>query len=70
MVRPPRPLERQREQDQGGEILDRAVSRFPDNAKVFVKRGQAMLSDPTTARDALADFSKALQLSPDLWQAR
>jgi tetratricopeptide (TPR) repeat protein len=54
------------------EMLDRAVQRFPSDATVFMRRGQAMVEssqDPVVLRDAIADFSKALQLNPALWQA-
>ncbi|MBS0195795.1 MAG: tetratricopeptide repeat protein [Planctomycetes bacterium] len=50
------------------ELLDLAVAKFPGDATVFIKRGQAMLADPKFARDAIADFTKAIQLRPDLWQ--
>ncbi|MBL9002278.1 MAG: tetratricopeptide repeat protein [Phycisphaerae bacterium] len=51
------------------EILDRAVARFPGEAMVFLKRGQTMMSDPKTARDAISDFGRALSIRPDMWQA-
>jgi tetratricopeptide (TPR) repeat protein len=51
------------------DILDRAVAKFPSDAMVFLKRGQSMLGDSKTARDAISDFNKALQLNPTLWQA-
>jgi tetratricopeptide (TPR) repeat protein len=51
------------------DMLDRAVTRFPDNPLVFFKRGQALASDARTAREAISDFNKAVQLRPDMWQA-
>lgn len=45
-------------------ILDRAVSRFPNEYAVFVKRGQFFIGDETTLRDAVADLTKAIQLNP------
>lgn len=51
------------------DTLDRAVARFPTDAMVFLKRGQSLMGDPKSARDAISDFNKALQLNPNLWQA-
>jgi tetratricopeptide (TPR) repeat protein len=51
------------------DMLDRAVTRFPDNPLVFFKRGQALAADARTAREAISDFNKAVQLRPDMWQA-
>lgn len=54
------------------ELLDRAVQKFPNDANVFFRRGQAMVessTDPVVLRDAIADFTKAIQLNPSLWQA-
>ena len=51
------------------DLLDRAVTRFPKNALVFMKRGQALAGDVRTAREAISDFNKAIQLSPTMWQA-
>ena len=50
-------------------MLDSAVSRFQNEPSVFIKRGQYLLNDPKRARDALADFSAAIRLRPDNWQA-
>ncbi len=49
--------------------LDRAVVRFPNDARVFFKRGQLLMSQDRKSRDALADFSRAIQLQPNFWQA-
>ncbi len=51
------------------EALDKAVVRFPNDARVFFKRGQLLLAQDPKSRDALADFSRAIQLQPSLWQA-
>lgn len=53
-------------------VLDEAVARFPNETNVFLRRGQAMLEsadDKASWRDAVADFTKALQLTPNSWQA-
>ncbi|MDI1288524.1 MAG: tetratricopeptide repeat protein [bacterium] len=50
-------------------LLDSAVARFQTEPSVFMKRGQFLLGDPKRARDALADFSAAIRLKPDSWQA-
>lgn len=57
--------------DRAGErqILDSAVRRFPNDAMVFMARGEALLSDRERLRDAIEDFNRAVQLKPDLWQA-
>jgi tetratricopeptide (TPR) repeat protein len=51
------------------DLLDRAVTKFPDSPMVFFKRGQALASDARTAREAISDFNKAIQLNPNMWQA-
>jgi tetratricopeptide (TPR) repeat protein len=50
------------------EVLNRAVARFPAESSVFVKRGQFLMNDETRIKDAIEDFSKAIQLSPNSWQ--
>lgn len=50
------------------EVLNRAVSRFPTEASVFLKRGQFLMTDETRVKDAIEDFSRAIQLSPNSWQ--
>ncbi|HYF15399.1 MAG TPA: tetratricopeptide repeat protein [Phycisphaerales bacterium] len=47
------------------EALNEAVKRFPTSAQVFMRRGQALAADKLTVRDAVADFSKAIELAPD-----
>ncbi len=54
---------------QARELLERAVSRWPDEAMIYLKRAQALALEPTLLRDALADLDRALQLRPDFWQA-
>jgi len=49
------------------ELLDRAVSKFPDDPTVFFRRGEMLLEDPKLYRDAVADFSRVVQLTPDNW---
>jgi len=51
------------------DILDLAVARFPTDAMVFLKRGQSLMGDSKSARDAISDFNRAIQLNPNLWQA-
>jgi len=59
-------------------LLDRAVARFPAEAAVFLKRGQAMIESvqgkdasesKAVMRNAIADFDQAYKLNPQLWQA-
>jgi tetratricopeptide (TPR) repeat protein len=62
-------------------LLDTAVARFPGEAAVFLKRGQAMLEtvqgkdltkEPdarAVLRNAVADLDQAYKLNPQLWQA-
>jgi tetratricopeptide (TPR) repeat protein len=51
------------------DTLDRAVVKFSGDARVFFKRGQLLMAQDPKSKDALADFSRALQLQPNLWQA-
>ncbi|MBS0189617.1 MAG: tetratricopeptide repeat protein [Phycisphaerales bacterium] len=51
------------------ELLDKAVSLFPNNASVFLKRGQAGIELKRNSADVLADLDQALRLDPRLWQA-
>lgn len=50
-------------------LLDRIITRFPTEAPVFIKRGQLLMREQETYRDALADFGRAIQLNPNSWQA-
>lgn len=50
------------------QVLDRAVTNFPGEASVFVRRGQFLMNDQTTIKDAVEDFSRAIQLSPNTAQ--
>jgi tetratricopeptide (TPR) repeat protein len=58
--------ERPREQ---GQILERVVSKFPGEAAPYIKRGQFLIKSEATRRAGIADLSKAIQLSPAMWQA-
>jgi len=51
------------------QILDRAVTRFPDEPAAFIKRGQVLSQKEDTLRDAIADYTVALQKNPGMWQA-
>ncbi|GEM_PF-976579 len=57
--------------DPGGErrILDEAVSKFPDEPLVYIKRAQSMLGDPTLLPDVLSDLEAALRRNPNDWRA-
>lgn len=50
-------------------ILDEAVALYPTEARVFMARGQVLLQKRETASDAIEDFSRAVQLRPDLARA-
>jgi len=50
-------------------ILDEAVANFPNDSRVFLARGQLLLNSRDTARDSVEDFSRAIQLRPDLARA-
>lgn len=54
---------------QARQLLERAVSRWPDEPMIYLKRAQALALEPALRRDALADLDRALQLRPDFWQA-
>lgn len=60
-----------RKDDKAGQkrILDEAVTLYPTEPRVFVARGQALLQDRQNARDAIEDFSRAIQLRPDMANA-
>jgi tetratricopeptide (TPR) repeat protein len=49
-------------------ILDDAVTKFPKEPAVFLRRGQFLAQNDETLRDAIADFSQAAQIAPNLWQ--
>lgn len=49
-------------------ILDQAVSRFPKEPAVFIKRGQLLAEKDETLRDAIADYTTAITLAPNMWQ--
>ena len=54
---------------QARQLLEQAVSRWPDEPMVYLKRAQALALEPELRRDAIADLDRALQLRPDFWQA-
>ncbi|GJQ29162.1 MAG: hypothetical protein HBSAPP03_10460 [Phycisphaerae bacterium] len=51
------------------QILERVVAKFPGEAAPYLKRGQALMKNEATRRAAEADFSKAIQVQPSMWQA-
>ncbi|HYE60359.1 MAG TPA: tetratricopeptide repeat protein [Phycisphaerales bacterium] len=60
------------------DLLDRAVARFPQDASVFMRRGQAIMESAAGKqadearplfRAAEADLTQAVKLNPQLWQA-
>lgn len=46
------------------DILDRAVSTFPDDPLVYVKRAEFLVKDAGLERDALSDLDAALRIKP------
>lgn len=50
-------------------ILDEAVSKFPQDPMVFIKRAQSMINDPALRQDLMSDLETALRLSPNDWRA-
>lgn len=48
--------------------LENAVAKFPKDPSVFLKRGQFLARSDATLRDAIADYSTAVQLAPRMWQ--
>jgi tetratricopeptide (TPR) repeat protein len=52
------------------EILDRAVSRFPDEPLAYLRRARLSMLESTTVGDAMADLDTAIKLRPSMWQAR
>ncbi len=47
------------------EVLNEAVTRFPKEPVVFMRRGEVLMSDKSTVRDAIEDFSRVIELQPD-----
>lgn len=50
------------------QLLERIVTKFPGEAAPYIKRGQVLMKVESGRRAAEADFSKAIQLAPGLWQ--
>lgn len=48
---------------------DEAVSLFPTDPVVFLRRGQSLMNKKETSGEAIDDFTRALQLRPEMWQA-
>ncbi len=51
------------------EILDRAVTRFPDEPMPYLRRARLLVQDPALAKDVAADLATAIRLRPAFWQA-
>lgn len=51
------------------EILDRAVSKYPDEPMPYLRRARMVMLDPAMAKDAMADLATAIKLRPGFWQA-
>lgn len=54
---------------QAHEIYDRAVSTFPNEPLVYMKRAQIYVEQPEMVQNVLADLDAALKLKPGSWQA-
>lgn len=50
-------------------ILDEAVSKFPQDPMVFIRRAQSMINNPALRQDLMSDLETALRLSPGDWRA-
>ena len=50
-------------------ILDEAVSKFPQDPMVFIRRAQSMIGETALRRDMMSDLETALRLSPNDWRA-
>ena len=52
--------------DQGTEIdaLNQAVAKFPNNPTTFLKRAEFFMKNSKTLKDAEADLTKAIEISP------
>lgn len=51
------------------EILDRAVSKFPEEPVPYLRRARMLMVEPGMTKDALADLATAIKLRPTFWQA-
>lgn len=60
---------RQGDYPKARQLLDAIVAENPKNSLVYVKRAEAMANAPELQRERLLDLDKAIELSPDFWQA-
>lgn len=51
------------------QILNEAVSRYPNEPRVYIQRAQGMIGDESLYSDMLSDLDRALQLDSSSWQA-
>lgn len=51
------------------EILDRAVSKFPEEPLPYLRRARLNMLMPGLDNDAIADLGTAIRLRPNFWQA-
>lgn len=51
------------------ELLDNAVSAFPNDPLVYIKRAELMVGDESLRDDMLSDLNRALELDPSNWRA-
>lgn len=51
------------------DMLNQAVANYPNDPAVFIRRGQFLMRDERTLRDAAADFGRAIELAPGNAQA-
>lgn len=51
------------------DLLNQAVSRFPEEPLPYLHRARLVMADPALAQDALADLDTAIRLHPGYWQA-
>lgn len=54
---------------QAQDLLDKAVSAFPNNPLVYIKRAELMIGDESLRNDMLSDLGRALELDPSSWRA-
>lgn len=51
------------------DLLDKAVSAYPNDPLVYIKRAELMIGDETLRNDMLSDLNRALELNPSSWRA-
>ena len=54
---------------QAQDLLDKAVSAYPNDPLVYIKRAELMIGDETLRNDMLSDLNRALELDPSSWRA-